>query len=397
MINTASPRGSARSSSRIAAVGCLAALCALGWAALRSIGTESSSGPTLAASAQAFADPLDTPAAAIGDAGKAATTALAQAGERIIAVGLRGAIFASEDQGRSWKQIASPVGSDLTAVMFPTPQQGWIVGHEGVVLHSGDGGLSWRKQLDGRIAATVLVAHYQQRIAAGETGLDRPLRALQQNYAAGPAYPYLDVWFDNEREGWAVGSFGLLIATHDGGDSWQPWLDHIDNGNQYNLNAIRKVGDELYIAGERGLVFRLNRATQRFDAVATDYKGSFFGVAGTADALFAFGLRGSAYRSSNRGTRWTRVEMPSGVELTAGALLPGDSRLVVGDAAGQVFVERGGSFQAAASAGVTLTGLLPQPGDSLLVTSLQGLRQLRWDAGSLSLAERGATQARQLP
>lgn len=397
MIDTTAPRGFARTSRRIAAVGCLAVLSALGWAGLRFGGPASSPGPTPVTGAPVFADPLDTPAAAIGDAGKAATTALAQAGERIIAVGLRGAIFASEDQGRSWKQIASPVGSDLTAVMFPTPQQGWIVGHEGVVLHSGDGGLSWRKQLDGRIAATTLVAHYQQRIAAGETGLDHPLRALQQNYAAGPAYPYLDVWFDNEREGWAVGSFGLLIATRDGGDSWQPWLDHIDNGNQYNLNAIRKIGAELYIAGERGLVFRLNRATQRFDSVATDYKGSFFGIAGTADALLAFGLRGSAYRSGDRGVSWTRVEMPSGVELTAGALLPDDGRMVVGDAAGQVFVERGGSFQAAASAGVTLTGLLPQPGGSLLLTSLQGLRQVRWDAGPLSLAERGATQARQIP
>ena len=31
-----------------------------------------------------------------------------------------------------------PVSSDLVAVAFPTPQQGWAVGHDGVILASAD-------------------------------------------------------------------------------------------------------------------------------------------------------------------------------------------------------------------------------------------------------------------
>src|SRR5262245_47851611 len=104
-----------------------------------------------AASAQppAFQAPLDVPSAKTALAIRVPLSAMATAGQRMVVAGQRGHILHSDD-GKTWVQAGVPLSSDLTALSFPTATQGWAVGHEGSVLHSGDGGLTWSKQLDGR-------------------------------------------------------------------------------------------------------------------------------------------------------------------------------------------------------------------------------------------------------
>src|SRR5438105_15475911 len=105
-----------------------------------------------------FADPIDTPAVASGRATSVPMTAVDLAGERFVAVGLRGTVLLSDDHGQHWRQAAVPVSSDLVAVTFATPQQGWASGHDGIILHTADGGLTWHKQLDGRRLQALLRA-----------------------------------------------------------------------------------------------------------------------------------------------------------------------------------------------------------------------------------------------
>src|SRR5580765_4846300 len=81
-----------------------------------------------------FADPLDVPAVASSLAPSRLLNGVARAGGRIVAVGQRGHILSSDDQGKTWTQASVPVSVDLLAVHFPTPGKGWVVGHSGVVL-----------------------------------------------------------------------------------------------------------------------------------------------------------------------------------------------------------------------------------------------------------------------
>ena len=83
---------------------------------------------------------------------------MARAGERLVAVGERGRIILSDDNGVTWRQVHSPTSVTLTHVTFATPVDGWAVGGMGIVLHSADGGLSWTKQLDGIQAADIALA-----------------------------------------------------------------------------------------------------------------------------------------------------------------------------------------------------------------------------------------------
>ncbi len=327
--------------------------------------------PALAAT-QSFADPLDTPAVRSPLAARALINGLAQAGKRLVAVGQRGHIVYSDDGGKNWSQAAVPLASDLVAVHFPTPELGWAVGHDGVVLHSVDGGASWSKQLDGRAAAFLL----NEQVSKDPRATDAQRADAQRMVQQGPDKPFLDVWFEDRNNGYVVGAFNLIFHTADGGRTWQSWADRTDNPSAFHLNAIRAVGGDLYIVGEQGLVLRLNREQGRFQAQATPYRGTYFGLAGQGDALLVYGLRGNAYRSTDRGASWNKVETGLQVGLTASALAP-DGRLLLVSQAGQVLVS--------ADAGATFARLPTPPGGpvsaalaadgQLVLGGVRGLRQ----------------------
>ncbi|MES3021554.1 MAG: YCF48-related protein [Pseudomonadota bacterium] len=298
--------------------------------------------PLAASAGKGFADVLDTPAANSALAARALINGLAKAGQRIVGVGQRGHIVFSDDQGKSWTQAKVPLSADLVAVHFPSPRRGWAVGHDGVVLHSADAGASWVRQ---------------------------PL-ALQV-----PDKTLLDVWFESDKRGFAVGAFNLILRTEDGGASWQPWMDRIDNPKGLHLNAIRLVGPDLYIVGEQGLVHKLAKDGDRFEAVPTPYAGSYFGVIGNASAVLAFGLRGNAWRSTDAGRSWQKVETGVQVGLSAATVLP-DARLALISQAGHVLLsaDDGASFRAVDAARGATSAAVAGANGQLVLAGVRGVR-----------------------
>jgi photosystem II stability/assembly factor-like uncharacterized protein len=341
-------------------------------AALACAATVACAAAPAQAATQPFSDPLATAAVRSPLAARALINGLAQAGKRLVAVGQRGHIVYSDDGGAHWTQAAVPLASDLVAVQFPTPELGWAVGHDGVVLHSVDGGASWSKQLDGRVAAAIV----DDQVGKNPNATDAQRADAKRMVEQGPDKPFLDVWFEDRNNGFVVGAFNLIFHTTDGGRTWQSWADRTDNPSAFHLNAIRAVGGDLYIVGEQGLVLRLNREQGRFDALATPYKGTYFGLAGKDGALLVYGLRGNAYRSTDRGASWSKVETGLQVCLTASAQAP-DGRLLLVSQAGQVLVS--------ADAGATFTRLPGQAGGpvstalaaggQLVLGGVRGLRQ----------------------
>jgi len=315
-----------------------------------------------AAQARPFRDPLDTPAAPTQQVTRSPLLAINAAGSRLVAVGLRGLIVYSDDQGRNWRQANNPVSTDLVAVQFVTPREGWACGHDGVVLHSTDGGENWSKQLDGRSLQRLLVPFYEQRQQGGETAVEAALQQARDIGRDGLALPLLGIWFVNARQGYAVGSFGLILRTEDGGANWEPMLHAIDNPGALNLNAIRGAGAEIYIAAERGTVFKLDSATGRFLARKAPYSGSFFDIVGDGSTLLAFGLRGRAYRSSDGGTTWQEAQTGLDTSITGGTMTADGATILV---------SQGGRVVASTDGGLSFTPLaVPNPG---LFTGVHGI------------------------
>ena len=308
--------------------------------------------PGLAGSAPKFRDLLETPALKSALAAKSLLNGLALAGKRLVSVGQRGHILYSDDGGKNWTQVEVPVSSDLVAVYFPTPEKGWAVGHDGVVLHSADSGLTWVKQFDGNAAARIALGYYSAQPPAGRPGGTGAVSGLQEHIQRfvqeGADKHFLDVWFDNETEGFIVGPFNTIFRTSDGGKNWQPWFERTENPGWSHLYAIRRIGQDLFISGEQGLVLKLDPGAGIFRRVKVPYQGTFFGVTGSSGAVVVFGMRGNVFRSDNGGKSWQKVETGVSVGLT-GSTVTKDGRLVLVSQGGDVLVSKDGglSFQAA--------------------------------------------------
>src|SRR6478735_514385 len=290
-------------------------------------------GAAAPAGAGSWRDVLDTPAQRSPLAPKAVLTGLARAGKRVVAVGQRGHVLLSDDAGQSWQQADVPVSADLVAVCFANAESGWAVGHDGVVLHSADAGRTWTRQLDGRALGDVLVAHYTK------SRDDKWLAEAKRFAAQGAENPFLDVWFDDAKNGIVVGAFGLVLRTADGGQTWEPLLHATDNPKSLHLYAVRRIGGEVFIAGEQGLLLKLDRDGARFSALTLPYAGTLFGLVGKDRVVVAHGLRGNVVRSADGG------QTGVGVGLTASAL-DERGRIVIVSQAGHVLVsgDNGASF-----------------------------------------------------
>jgi len=284
-------------------------------------------------------DVLDTPARKSSLASRGLLVGLARAGRRVVAVGQRGHVLFSDDAGKTWTQAEVPLSSDLAAVHFPTPEAGWVVGHDSVVLRSADAGKTWTRQLDGRGLGDVLVAHYTK------SGDDKWLAEAKRFAEQGAENPFLDVWFDDARNGTIVGAFGLVLRTADGGKTWEPLLHVADNPKALHLYAVRRIGADLFIAGEQGLLLKFDRDSGRFAALTLPYKGTLFGLTGKDRVVLAHGLRGNVVRSTDGGSSWHSVPTGLGVGLTA-STLDERGRFIIVSQAGHMLVSRddGASF-----------------------------------------------------
>jgi photosystem II stability/assembly factor-like uncharacterized protein len=217
----------------------------------------------------------------------------------IVAVGERGHVLVSGDQGQSWRQAEVATRALLTGVFMFDARLGWAVGHDEVVVRTRDGGLTW------------------QRVH------DAPEREK----------PLLDVWFADAHTGLAVGAYGGLLATADGGDTWTSRT--VYGEDDFHLNQIAAAADgTLFLAAEAGHLYRSDDTGATWQPLPSPYEGSFFGLLPLPDgSLLAFGLRGHLYRSSDGGRSWAPIETGTDATLTS-ALDLGSGRFVIGGMGG---------------------------------------------------------------
>ena len=278
-------------------------------------------------------------------ASKSLVLDIADASDRAIAVGERGHVLVSESRS-DWRQVEGvPTRSTLTGVAT-IGNLAWAVGHDGVILHSRDGGLSWMRQ----------------RAAPFDPGSDDPRNGA----------PLLDVFFLDAEHGYALGAYALLLRTDDGGATWGEVAlpggsasaeidaeDGLDEDDSWifdeedteileeadpHLNAITRLEDgTLFIVAERGAAFRSRGGDAPWERLTLPYDGSMFGVLALGPRhLLAYGLRGNVQESTDGGDTWQVLDTGTTLSLFGGTMLPGGGVVLVG-ANGIVLHRRAGS------------------------------------------------------
>ena len=254
-------------------------------------------------------------------AASALLTDVSVAGKQIAVVGERGHILTSTDDGATWRQATVPVQVLLTGVYFVNEQLGWAVGHEGVILGTRDGGATWEVQY----------ANPYKEFTEEE---QENFTDAQFNELPRLGAPLLDIWFRNENEGFAVGAYGMLLHTSDGGRNWDDWSARLNFEDGWHLNTIGSAdGNVIYVAGEKGVLFRSQDGGQSWHPLQGPYEGSFFGilVGPTADSLMVFGLQGNLFRSHDQGNSWEEIKSTTENSLMGGVRLTDKDIVLVGN------------------------------------------------------------------
>lgn len=325
---------------------------------------------------------------------------IARAGDRVVAVGDRGQIIYSDDEGSTWQQASSPSGVMLTAVCFADARHGWAVGHDAVVMGTRDGGQSWAIQYSDALGSNEDAeagdeASFDDEYEDDLYGDDLYSDDLYGDADIGPVdtsgAPLLDIRCASAEQATAVGGYGYVVETRDGGQSWhragEGFANH-EGWHFYSLIALTERPDTLLIVGEKGTLYRSQDDGSSWEALDSPYHGTFFGALSAAGdgsveeagaaALLVFGLQGNIWRSPDQGDSWQRI--PSGVRsgINAGVVLDNGAIVLVGNA-GALLTSRdqGRTFSRQYVAGrQTISSVLARKGGGVIIVGAGGVRVL---------------------
>lgn len=325
-------------------------------------------------------DPMERPSLVSDRAHSALLTSVARAGKRLVAVGERGTVMLSDDDGFTWRQVSAPVSVMLTGVQFANDQTGWIVGHSGVVLKTTDGGRTWIRQLDGILVAKLLLADARSRSQASpQMDLSRDVAEAERWITDGADKPLLALLTRSQDECLVVGAYGLALRTIDGGKTWQPWTSHMPNEKGGHLYGIAAQGNVVYVAGEMGLVLRSDDGGATFMRQSTPYAGSYFGVAvQDAKTVLLIGLRGRAMVTGDGGISWGQVETGTDASLSHAELLS-SGLIAVGSFAGSLYLRHPttGLFTLVQMDRLEpIVGMAATPGGGMVIVGPRGARRV---------------------
>ena len=330
-------------------------------------------------------DVLVRPALQSARAPTSVMLAVTRADKRIVAVGERGIALWSDDEGKTWQQAQVPVSVSLTNVRFADAKHGWAVGHSGVVLRSDDGGATWSKQLDGIQAAQLMLAAAKAGLPGAGRDSGTAVANAERLIKEGPGKPFLDVYAFDAQRALIVGAFGLAYTTQDGGATWAPALDRIDNPQGKHLYAVTAQGKGYVIAGEMGAVLSSIDGGNDFTSLTTPYEGSYFGaLEGAAGTMIVYGLRGNVYWSNDAGANWKKSVLGTTGTITAGLRLA-SGKIVLLDDGGRVLAsdDDGRHFTLAPVAqSAPYTGVVQTSDGSLVLSGVRGMTRVAFDGSA---------------
>lgn len=177
-----------------------------------------------------------------------------------------GVILYSGNSGLTWEPLPTPTTAPLYDVAFIDPTLGFAVGggcpteepacpHPGaVILESSDSGESWELRELGEDVGplhSLVFTSTSQGVAVGEgVVLTTSNTGTRWDVHQRPGEVLEDVWMESTTRGFTVGKAGLVLVTDDGGQTWT----NVATEHTGDLFAVAFADGVGYIAGELGLL-----------------------------------------------------------------------------------------------------------------------------------------------
>lgn len=211
--------------------------------------------------------------------------------------------------------LSGKVHDALFAVAFDG-KRGLAAGAAGSLLETTDGGQTWAPitGVPTRLALFGVAVHGDQALAVGQQGLIlRREGGAWKQIESGSSERLLSVSINAGGAAVAVGAFGTVLSSTDGGKSWQStppiWDQFAEAGTAPHLyaSAIDDQGT-ITIAGEFSLILRRVAGSTDWQALNKGEASLFALHLGRNGIGYAVGQNGTVLRSDSNGANWTAVD-----------------------------------------------------------------------------------------
>lgn len=262
------------------------------------------------------------------------------------------------------------------------------VGEGGAVALSDDDGQTFRRARRVPVQATLTAVHFtddRNGWAVGHWGVVLHTTDGGETWALQAAdlandRPLYSVYFSDAQHGVAVGLWSRMMRTTDGGAHWQDVkLPAPEDGGRADRNLFHVFADargHLFVTAEAGMVLRSSDAGATWQYLNTGYAGSLWaGVALKDGGLLVGGLRGTLMRSDDDGQSWSKLPVAISRSIT-GLAQDGRGRVYASGVDGLWLQSADGRrFDGERIPGrPTLTGVLLRDGVKPLLIAKQGFR-----------------------
>jgi len=244
----------------------------------------------------------------------------------------------------------------LFSVIFEG-DRGMAVGESGLLKTTVDGGKTWTLQPPPTSLTMIDVASNGQRtIAVGQMGLIlvREGEGPWKKVESGTTRRLLQVDINKSGLAMATGSFGTLLKSTDGGETWAsiapPWATLYDPGEgdfaavrDEPTNYLVKVNDDgsVILGGEYGQIMRSPDGGGCWDIVyrhpseGGEAAPTLFGMEIRSDgAGYAVGQSGLVVKTADGGKSWTYLPSPTQGSLFSVASTPDGQVTAIGQRVG---------------------------------------------------------------
>jgi photosystem II stability/assembly factor-like uncharacterized protein len=275
-------------------------------------------------------------------------------------VGDNGLVLMTPDGGRSWERVT--ISDETFNDVIFVGEKGWIVGGSGLILHSKDGGKNWVKQSSNIVKSLmcVLFLNEEKGFTIGTDGtilmtsnggsswedasLDcmalLPPEMMEVGIISLNLY---DILFTDETNGWIVGDSGSVLHSGDGGKEWK--LVNIGLYPPLFSIAFKNVS-EGWAVGQNGFSLKTDDGGKTWGKVVIEKENSLYNIRIHNDYGIIVGDQATVIETNDGGKTWDKFEtnlQPPYPWLADAWILPSNSAKVLSVGKGVILETKIGS------------------------------------------------------
>ena len=234
--------------------------------------------------------------------------------EKGVAIGEKGAVFLTNDKGKSWQKRESGTTNDLLSIAKTSVSEVIAVGKNGEIRISYDFGNTWQKVVSGTTVHLNDITFVNQNTAFIAADDGKYLKSFDMGTTwtlsnLSVSNDLYGIAFSSDLIGYVVGENGLFQKTVDGGQTWT-------NLNSTTTTTLRKVTFSpldvriVVAVGDLGNIVRTTNSGSTFSKVnlgaSATRKISNTSFKPNSNQQVAIGQDGYLLNSANAGANWTQ-------------------------------------------------------------------------------------------